>query len=62
VDGRHCNTPSLDFLVQTSREGFVAIMQEKLVFLISGQRFAQLLQSPLCCRMLGRIVPKNLLG
>ena len=33
----------------------MAIVQEKLVFLISGQRFAQLLQSPLRCRMLGRI-------
>src|SRR5207248_2393122 len=33
----------------------VAIVQLKLVFRISGQDFAQLLQSPLCCRMLGRI-------
>lgn len=52
---QHCDAPSLYFLVQTSREGLVAIVQEKLVFLVSGQRFAQLLQSPLCSRMLGRI-------
>ena len=33
----------------------MAIVQQKLVILISGYGFAQLLQSPLCCRMFGRV-------
>src|SRR3954451_12850304 len=41
------HTPARNFLVQTKREGLVAIVEQKLVFSISGQRFPQLLQSPL---------------
>src|SRR3954447_2085761 len=45
------DTPARNLRVQTNREGLMAVVEQKLVFSISGQRFPQLLQSPLRRRM-----------
>src|SRR4051812_20420411 len=48
---QHFDTPARNFLVQTRREGLVAVVEQKLVFSISEKRFPQLLQSPRRRRM-----------
>ena len=49
------DAPTLNRFIETGRETSVPIMKEKLVILIAGKRFSELLQSPVSCRMLGHI-------
>ncbi len=54
--------PALDRFIQTYRESFVPIVQQKLVILIAWKGFPQLLQGPLRRRVFGDIEMKQTSG
>jgi hypothetical protein len=62
VGGRHANgrfehvdALTFDFFIQAGRESLVSIVQEKLVILIAGKRFPQLLQRPVRGGVFGHV-------
>lgn len=49
------DAPTFDFFIQTAGESRVSIVQEKLIILIAGKRFPQLLQRPVSGGVFGHL-------